>query len=98
MGKPEAKVEDFLVEGVKARGGWPAKMVDTGRRGAPDRECRFPCRLIIFIETKCDDGDLKPWQGRYHEDLRALGFTVLVLWTIPQVEQFFKDYDAGVYS
>ena len=98
MAKPEAIVEDFLCEGVKARGGWAAKMVDAGSRGAPDRECRFPFGRIIYIETKALLGKLSGPQVNYHRRLRALGYTVLVLWTIPQVEKFFSDYDRGVYG
>lgn len=98
MGKPEAKVEDFLVDGVKERGGWPAKMMDQGRRGAPDRECRFPIGTTIFVETKAKDGRLETWQEQYHRELRDLGYTVLVLWTIAQVKKFFSDYDRGVYG
>ena len=93
MSKPEAKVEDYLVEGVAARGGWAAKMVDKGRRGAPDRECRFPGALVIYIETKAAKGVLKPWQREYHVLLESLGFRVLVLWTIEQVDEFFRRYD-----
>jgi hypothetical protein len=97
MGKPEASVENCLVAGTLARGGWPAKMVDSGRRGAPDRELRFFNR-IIFVETKAQGGTLKRWQAEYHKDLGKLGFIVLVLWTVPQVEKFFSDYDRGVYG
>jgi len=98
MGKPEATVEDYLVAGVIERKGWPAKMVDKGRRGAPDRECRFPEALVIYVETKAKNGVLKKWQEEYHNDLRALGHIVLVLWTIPQVDHFFALYDRGVYG
>jgi len=98
MGKPEASVETTLVIGVMARKGWCAKMVDLGRRGAPDRECRMKGAVTIFVETKAPDGRLKPWQERYHDDLRALGYIVLTLWTIEQVEQFLKDYDTGIYG
>jgi len=98
MSKPEAKVEDHLVLGVAARGGWAAKMVDNGRRGAPDRECRFPGALIIYVETKAGKGVLKPWQREYHVLLESLGFRVLVLWTIEQVDEFFQYYDRGFYS
>jgi hypothetical protein len=94
----EAKIETYLVAGVQARGGWCAKVIDKGRRGCPDRECRFPEALLIYIETKCTDGVVKPWQKTYHADLHALGFTVLVLWTIGQVEKFLGDYDRGVYG
>jgi hypothetical protein len=98
MGKPEASVEDHLVQGVAERGGWAAKMVDKGRRGAPDRECRFPRPQTIYVETKAADGILKPWQREYHNDLRRLGYIVLVLWTIPQVNKFLLDYDRGMYG
>jgi hypothetical protein len=98
MGKPETKVEEHLVAGVKARDGWCAKMIDAGRRGAPDRECRFPGPQIIFVETKAPDGKLRPLQREYHADLRKLGYIVLVLWTVGQVEKFFSDYDRGVYG
>jgi hypothetical protein len=97
MGKPESKIEMLLVNGVTARGGWAAKMVDAGRRGAPDRECRFPNGRIIFVETKAPGGKLKPWQEEYHRDLRKLGFHVLTLWTEDQVNAFLKAYDACAY-
>lgn len=98
MSKPEAKVEDYLVQGVANRGGWAAKMVDKGRRGAPDRELRFQKGLTIYAETKAKKGVLKPWQGEYHTALRALGYTVLVLWTIDQVDEFFWRFDRGCYA
>ena len=98
MGNPEASVEEHLVEGVRARRGWAAKMIDKGRRGAPDRECRFPRAVIVYVETKAKYGVLKKWQQNYHTDLRALGYFVLVLWTIPQVDRFLSAYDLGAYG
>jgi len=98
MSKPEASVEDYLVAGVKERGGWAAKMTDEGRRGAPDRELRFPGPLTIYVETKAVFGRVKPWQESYHEDLRTLGYAVLVLWSIEQVDEFFRLYDRGSYA
>lgn len=95
---PEIKVEDRLVDGVRGRGGQCAKIIDKGRTGCPDRECRFPGHLLIYVETKAKDGTLKAHQKTYHDDLRALGFTVLVLWTKGHVEKFFEDYDRGVYG
>jgi hypothetical protein len=84
--------------GVAMRGGWAAKMVDKGRRGAPDRECRFPKALTIYIETKAKNGKLKTWQREYHEALRALGYRVYTLWTIEQIDEFFSRYDRGFYG
>jgi hypothetical protein len=98
MAKPELKVEDYLVAGTKARGGMCPKVSDRGRRGCPDRECKFPNAIFIHVETKAKDGVLKPWQKDYHTDLRALGYTVLVLWTRPQVDLFFAAYDRGTYG
>jgi hypothetical protein len=98
LSKPEAKVETYLVEGTKARKGWAVKVIDLGRRGAPDRELRFQGAKTIFAETKADLGRLESWQKLYHEDLRSLGYVVLVIWTIAQVDKFFSDYDRGVYG
>ncbi len=97
MSKPESIVENRLVEGTEMRNGWAAKMVDIGRRGAPDRELRFPGPLTIYAETKAKDGRLESWQERYHEALREMGYTVAVLWTIEQVDKFFLDYDRNVF-
>lgn len=83
--------------GTAERGGRAAKMVDMGRRGAPDRMLYLPKRPI-WVETKAKDGVLKSWQARYHEELRSYGYTVVVLWTISQVDKFFSDYDRGVYG
>jgi hypothetical protein len=94
----ETSVEQHLVEGVAARGGWAAKMVDKGRKGAPDRECRFPGPNTIFVETKFTGGRYEAGQEQYHVDLRKLGYVVLTLWTIEQVDKFFSDYDRGVYG
>jgi hypothetical protein len=73
-------------------------MVDKGRRGAPDRELRFPKGHTIYVETKAKNGRLYTWQREYHTALRALGYTVLVLWTLEQVEDFFWRYDRGAYQ
>jgi len=97
MSKPEDAVENYLVQCTEARGGWAAKMVDKGRRGAPDRELRFPNARTIYVETKAKDGRVKRWQAEYHGALRALGYTVAVLWTKEHVTKFFADYDKRFY-
>lgn len=97
MGKPEAKIENYVVDGVAARGGWAAKMVDKGRRGAPDRECRFPFGRLVYVELKCTDGWVAPWQKDYHDRLHALGFTVLLIWTIEQADEWFYHIDRGFW-
>lgn len=73
-------------------------MIDKGRKGAPDRECRFPNAVLIYVETKDIDGRFEAGQEQYHKDLRKLGFVVLVLWTIPMIDDFLAAYDRGVYG
>lgn len=84
----ENAVENYLVEGVRVRGGACPKLVDLGRKGFPDRTVLMPKAKIIFVETKCEDGEVAPWQARYHKLLRGLGFRVEVLWTCAQVDEF----------
>jgi hypothetical protein len=97
MGKPEAAVEGCLIAGALVRGGRAAKMIDAGRRGAPDRMLYLPGQPL-WVETKAKDGHLESWQERYHEELRSYGYTVLVLWTVEQVENFWMRYDRGDYG
>jgi hypothetical protein len=90
MGRLETPIEDYLVERVEARGGRCPKLVDMGRRGFPDRSPMWPGAEIHFIETKCEGGDVKPWQKRYHADLRSMGFKVFVLWTKELVDVYIE--------
>lgn len=84
----ENAVENYLVSGVKAKGGECAKLVDLGRIGFPDRTVLMPGGKVVFIEAKTTDGVLKSWQKRYHVMLKDLGFRVEVLWTVLQVDEF----------
>ena len=84
----ESTIESALRAGVEAKGGLCLKFTSIGRRGAPDRIIVMPGGRIDFIETKAPRGVLKPWQARFHEDLRERGQTVHVLYTIGQVEWF----------
>ena len=92
----ENTVEEHLVKSVEAHGGRCPKLVDIGRRGFPDRTVLWPdahgARMIQFIETKCPDGTVKPWQKRYHQDLRDMGFLVFVIWTKEQVDSYIRDW------
>ena len=88
----EDDVEDYLVERVEELGGICPKLIDIGRKGFPDRTVMLPGRQIYFIETKCKDGKVKPWQKRYHEELRSFGLTTLVIRTKHQVDYFLATY------
>src|SRR5271166_4105860 len=92
MGREEKSVEDYLVERVEARGGRCPKLVDLGRRGFPDRSPMYEGPIQHFVETKCVGGVVKPWQRRYHADLRSLGFLVFVIWTKDQVDTYIANH------
>jgi hypothetical protein len=94
----ETDIEDYLVRQVEACGGRCPKLVDMGRRGFPDRTVLWPAEVgrdaprAHFIETKCIGGRVKPWQRRYHQDLRDMGFLVFVLWTKEQVDEYICEF------
>ena len=92
MGKAETTVEDYLVERVEARGGRCPKLVDLGRRGFPDRSPMWPGGIMHMVELKCIGGVVKPWQRRYHADLRSQGFLVFVIWTKDQVDTYIANH------
>jgi hypothetical protein len=86
---PEAKAEAHLVESVKLIGGMCPKFIDPSRRGAPDRMVMLPGMPVYFVEMKKEKvGKLSGWQSRYHDDLRALGHKVWVLWSKEDVDEF----------
>jgi hypothetical protein len=88
----EAKVEKYLVDGVKARGGMCPKFNDPGRRGAPDRIVCLPGHAAYFVELKRPKiGKLDTHQTRYHDDLRAAGQRVWVIWSYEEVDAFFAE-------
>ena len=92
MGKAEGSVEDYLVERVEARGGRCPKLVDLVRRGFPDRSPMWPGGIMHMVELKCIGGVVKPWQRRYHADLRSQGFLVFVIWTKDQVDTYIANH------
>lgn len=85
----EDKVEDRLAKAVECLGGLAFKFKPFGIIGVPDRIVLLPGGRLIFVELKKPDGTVKPWQTRMHNRLRSLGFKVLVLYTLRQVDEWF---------
>lgn len=75
----ESQIEKKLKDRVEAIGGKCMKFVSPGMSGVPDRICLFPGGRVIFIETKAPGGRLRPLQRKRHQELRKLGFKVLVI-------------------
>ena len=88
MSGPEHAVEKALRLGVKALGGLCLKLNPFRLKGIPDRLVLLPGGRLYFVELKAPDGDVKPWQARWHDRLVLLGFSVRVLWTVDQVVRF----------
>jgi len=75
----ELQIEKKLKNKIEAIGGKCMKFVSPGMSGVPDRICLFPGGRVIFIETKAPGGRLRPLQRKRHQELRKLGFKVLVI-------------------
>lgn len=89
---PEIVAEHYLRERTEALGGMCPKFVDPSRRGAPDRMVILPGYPIHFVEMKRYKlGVVRPWQERYHADLRRCGHKVWVLRSKEDVDAFFAD-------
>lgn len=89
MGKPEAEVENYLVQQVNAIGGEIRKVQWVNHRGAPDRVV-FYKGMVCFVECKAPGRKLQPHQKREHTKLKAQGVDVIVLDTIAAVGAFLR--------
>lgn len=74
----EKTVENMLKRAIEADGGLCWKLVSPGVAGVPDRLCLM-ARRIVFVEVKAPGKRLRPLQQRRMNQLRAQGFTALVV-------------------
>jgi hypothetical protein len=86
----ESKIEDYLVERVKALGGEVRKVKWLGRHGAPDRVAMLP-GLLMWVELKAPGEKAKPHQVREHQRMRAMGQMVVVIDSMDLVDEFFGE-------
>lgn len=89
MGRPEARIENYLRRRVKEEGGWIRKARWIGRRGAADNIMGWEHPHLAFVECKREGEDID-WnspQGREVVRLRRLGFAVYVVNSTASVEQ-----------
>jgi len=75
----ERKIEQKLVQAVKAVGGIAPKLISPGYSGMPDRIVLLPGGKIAFVEVKAMGCKPRPLQLHRHETLRRLGFKVYIL-------------------
>lgn len=87
MGARENKVEKYLDNKVKQRGGLTRKWVSPGRDGVPDRICILN-GSVCFVEVKTTEGKLTSTQEREHQRLRDAGAQVFVVYGEKDVDNF----------
>jgi len=75
----ESQIEKKLKDKVEAIGGKCMKFVSPGMRGVPDRICLFPGGQVVFVETKAPGEKPRPLQKKRHDELKQLGFKVLII-------------------
>lgn len=81
----ESYIERVLKKKVEQAGGKALKFVSPGWAGAPDRLVLLPGGRLIFVELKAPGRKPRPLQLKRHEELRALGFDVVVIDTPEKV-------------
>ena len=86
----EKAIEQKLVHLVKKAGGLCPKFVSPGMDGMPDRLLLLPEGRIAFIEVKAPGKKPRPLQLHRHEQLRQLGFCVLVLDSEDQIKDLLE--------
>ena len=89
-GMRESKVEKYLVEQVKARGGVAEKYKSPGRRNVPDRLVFWPGGSTHFVECKRPGEEPNAGQLRDHERRRKMGFLVVVVDSIESVNNYLE--------
>ena len=75
----EKSLERMLVRAVKNVGGLALKFVSPGMAGVPDRLVLLPGGRMAFVEMKAPGKEPRPLQRLRHEQLRDLGFRVVVV-------------------
>lgn len=95
MGKPEAKVEQYVVAQVEQRGGTTRKVTYQGSRGSPDRWCFFKGGRLCMIECKADKGRVSAVQEQAIQMLRDYGFKVYVCRSREDVDAALNDFLMG---
>ncbi len=89
--KREKDIERRLVAEVKKTGGLCLKFISPGWSGAPDRICLWPDGEVVFVELKRPGGKVRPLQERRAEQLKALGFEVLVVDSTEKIKELFSN-------
>lgn len=84
----ERTVERRLRQRIEAAGGLALKWVSPAHAAVPDRIVFMPGGRMYLVETKAPNKDQTPLQARVAKSLAKLGFPVVVLDTLEDVDQW----------
>ena len=102
----ESKIEKYLKQQVKLRGGGTRKWVSPGRVGVPDQiiiwpdsvreyntSCVMPGAAIHFVELKATGKNVhkESAQAREHVRLQKLGCVVVMLNSIEAIDNYLRN-------
>ena len=96
MGSKENRVEQRLVNGVKALGGVTFKFISPGAAGVPDRVVILPGGTVHFVELKAEGAVPSRLQLRRLKQLRQLDATALVLTGQSGVERYLDNLRTNI--
>lgn len=96
MGHNEKRIEQRLIDGVKALGGMTFKFISPGAAGVPDRVVILPGGTVHFVELKAEGGIASKLQQRMIHKLRRLDVTAVVLTGRNEVEHYLDNLRTNV--
>ena len=91
MGKPEGKIEDYLIRKARQNNCLCYKFTSPSVKGVPDR-ILIGHGKTAFIELKSESGHLSAIQEVRIQEMRDAGATVAVLYNKSQVDDFFAGF------
>lgn len=87
----ERRIEQRLVDAVRAAGGLAMKWTSPSMSGVPDRIVFLPGGRIRFVELKAPGQKPTPLQRRIHRMLEDLGADVRVLDSVEAVDAWVRE-------
>ena len=82
----EYVIENEFVKAVRAAGGVAYKLTSQTTNGLPDRLVLFFPAKTVFVELKAPGKMLRPLQRKRRSQLMKLGFPVLCIDRLPQIQ------------
>lgn len=92
MGKPEGKVENYLIKQSENRDFLCFKFTSPGHKGVPDRVVIGKDK-VIFVELKSENGHPSKQQKFVIKKMRDRGADVRLCFTKEEVDALMNEFD-----